>query len=91
MGWSVAGNLGLITTLASHCVQRATDAALQSQVTVQQALQPLPPGFPPGPEGDVALELAQSPLQCLESLKARYGSLVGFKLASRPIVLVSSP
>lgn len=91
MGWSVAGNLGLITTLASHCVQRATDAALQSQATVQQALQPLPPGFPPGPEGDVALELAQSPLQCLESLKARYGSLVGFKLASRPIILVSSP
>ena len=84
-------NLELVTTLASHCLRRTSEAVQQTRATLQQAIQPLPPGFPPGPDGDVALELAQNPLQCLESLKSRYGSLVGFKLASRPIVLVSSP
>lgn len=91
MGSIVPANLELIATLASHCLQKTTESLQQTQATLQQAIQPLPPGFPPGPDGDVALELAQNPLRCLESLKSRYGSLVGFKLASRPIVLVSSP
>lgn len=91
MGLILPANLELITTLASHCVRRTTEAAQQTQATLQQAIQPLPPEFPPGPDGDVALELAQNPLHCLESLKSLYGNLVGFKLASRPIVLVSSP
>ncbi|KAG0621796.1 hypothetical protein M758_3G049100 [Ceratodon purpureus] len=91
MGSILPANLDLITTLASHCLQRSTESVQQAQVTLRQAIQPLPPGFPSGPDGDVALELAQNPLQCLESLKSRYGGLVGFKLASRPIVLVSSP
>lgn len=84
-------NLELMTTLASFCLQRATESLSRTQTAMQQVMRPLPQGFPPGPDGDVALELAQDPLRCLESLKSRYGSLVGFKLASRPIILVSSP
>ena len=83
--------LELVSTLGSHCVRRSVEQLQQVGATWQQVVQPLPLGFPPGPEGDVAFELAQEPLQCLESLQSRYGGLVGFKLASRPIVLVSSP
>ncbi|XP_024363188.1 uncharacterized protein [Physcomitrium patens] len=91
MGSISAANLELIATLASHCLQRTTESVKQGQAVLQQAVQPLPSCFPPGPNGDVALDFARDPLECLASLKSRYGSLVGFKLASRPIVLVSSP
>lgn len=84
-------NLELVSTLGSHCVRRSVEQLQQAGAAWQQAVQPLPLGFPPGPEGDVAFELAQEPLECLESLQSRYGGLVGFKLASRSIVLVSSP
>ncbi|KAL3682183.1 hypothetical protein R1sor_000205 [Riccia sorocarpa] len=46
---------------------------------------------PPGPAYDMAFQLAADPLRCLEDLKSQYGAIVGFRLISRPVVLVSSP
>jgi hypothetical protein len=46
---------------------------------------------PPGPFYDVALQLANDPLRCLEDLSSEYGSVVGFRLLTRPVVLVADP
>jgi hypothetical protein len=92
MGAISTPNLQLLTALASHCLLRSQHAVHSSRQQLQQLTEPLPAGFPPGPrEYDLAWDLARDPLHCLESLRARYGDLVGFKLASRPIVLASSP
>lgn len=92
MGAISTPNLQLLTALASHCLLRSQHAVHSSRQQLQQLTQPLPAGFPPGPrEYDLAWDLARDPLHCLESLRASYGDLVGFKLASRPIVLASSP
>ncbi|KAI5067887.1 hypothetical protein GOP47_0016232 [Adiantum capillus-veneris] len=58
---------------------------------VADMVRPLPRSFPPGPTHDIALEMARDPLLCFQSLKNSYGSTVGFKLATRPAVLVTSP
>ncbi|MCO5594512.1 hypothetical protein L7F22_048544 [Adiantum nelumboides] len=56
-----------------------------------EMVRPLPRSFPPGPSHDIALDVARDPLLCFQSLKATFGSTVGFKLATRPVVLVTSP
>ena len=50
-----------------------------------------PPNFPPGPEGDVAVELGADPLKFLEKTQHDFGDVVGLKLAGEGCVLVSSP
>ena len=55
-------------------------------------LEPLPPGFPPGPAGDQALRLARDPLAFVAALAAEHGGgAVGFAAAGERVVLVSDP
>ena len=57
----------------------------------KRVLESPPPNFPPGPEGDVAVELGADPLKFLEKTKHDFGDVVGLKLAGERCVLVSSP
>jgi cytochrome P450 len=75
---SSSGN-GLSTSIAA------------SFTAATHALQPLPPGFPPGPGTDVALELGADPLAFLTRSAATHGGAVGVKLAGARCVLVSDP
>ena len=67
------------------------EAAVSAADRVQKFLEPLPRGFPPGPDQDVALALAADPLQTIEDLRSEFGGAVGFKLAGERVVLISDP
>lgn len=54
-------------------------------------LLPPPPLFPPGPRGDVALDLLKDPLDFLELMEGRYGDVVGVLLGGERAVIVSDP
>jgi hypothetical protein len=74
--------LELLLALSSHIAQKQSrSSALQQQHYL----------LPPGPSHDLAFDLARDPLLCLHHLKDRYGSTVSFRLASQPIILVTSP
>lgn len=45
----------------------------------------------PGPVFDVALQMANDPLRFLEDLSSQYGSIVEFRLLTRPVILVADP
>ena len=53
--------------------------------------QPRPSGLPPGPPSDIAPAFLADPLATLDSLTARYGSLVGARLGGAWVVLVGEP
>jgi len=58
---------------------------------LQRALTPPPPGFPPGPSGDVALNLLRDPLAFLQETQSKYGDIVGLSLGGERAVLVTDP
>ena len=66
---------------------------LPSQVArlVSRSLEPLPPGFPPGPSGDSAVALGADPLAFIVEASRTHGDVVGLKLAGEYVVLVGDP
>lgn len=65
---------------------------LQSGATrVQRAVTPPPPGFPPGPSGDVALDLLRDPLAFLQKTQQNHGDIVGLSLGGERAVLITDP
>lgn len=58
---------------------------------LQRAFTPPPPGFPPGPSGDVALDLLRDPLAFLQQTQKKYGDVVGLSLGGERAVLVTDP
>ena len=64
---------------------------LEAADKLTRGLRPRPLGFPPGPSGDVSLELLQDPLPFLERTEAAYGGSVGMVLAGEYVVLLSDP
>ena len=94
----VSSRLSLVTALVGASAARLSlsgsglSASIAASVTAATyALQPLPPGFPPGPGTDVALELGADPLAFLARSAASHGGAVGVKLAGARCVLVSDP
>ncbi len=88
--------LALVSALLGAAGVRATSARdgaldwLQSSARfLAQLLEPFPPGFPPGPAGDAALELASGPLAFIERAARQHGGAVGLRLAGARAVLVS--
>ena len=77
------------TAQLSASASSAFDWLTSAVTAVTQLTQPLPPGFPPGPDGDVAIELGTDPLALLTRVTARYGGAVGVKLAGARAVVVS--
>jgi hypothetical protein len=61
----------------------------QTAARLARQLEPPPPRFPPGPPGDVAVELLSSPLPFLEQLRRRHGTVVGLLLGGERVVLVA--
>jgi hypothetical protein len=57
----------------------------------RRPLGPRPPGYPPGPQGDVALRLLRDPLGFLEQAQAAHGDVVGLMLGGERVVLVADP
>ncbi|PRW32625.1 cytochrome p450 isoform A [Chlorella sorokiniana] len=58
---------------------------------LRRQLEPPPPGFPPGPAGDVAVGMLQAPLPFLEELRRQHGTVVGLLLGGERVVLVAEP
>ena len=56
-----------------------------------RGVRPRPAGFPPGPPGDISMDLLQDPLRFLEKTSATYGGSVGMVLAGEYVVLLSDP
>jgi len=59
--------------------------------SIQQGLEPLPEGFPPGPPNDSALELVQDPVAFILKVSREYGGIAGLRLAGQKIALVTDP
>jgi cytochrome P450 len=54
-------------------------------------MEPPPPGFPPGPSGDAAIELGADPLAFIAKTQLAHGDVVGLRLAGERVVLVADP
>ncbi|KAK9842342.1 hypothetical protein WJX81_007701 [Elliptochloris bilobata] len=66
-------------------------AAFDVGERLKRGFEPHPAGFPPGPRGDVAVELLRNPLAFLEDAAARHGGAVALVLGGERVVLVSDP
>ena len=93
-----SSRLSLVRALLGASTARLTASgsglsawAASALTAATNALQPLPPGFPPGPGTDVALELGSDPLAFLTRSAATHGGAVGVKLAGARCVVVSDP
>ena len=66
-------------------------ASLPAQAArlISRSLEPPPPNFPPGPDGDAAVELGADPLAFIVKAQASHGDVVGLRLAGERCVLVS--
>jgi cytochrome P450 len=62
-----------------------------STIRLQRAFTPPPPGFPPGPSGDVAIDLLRDPLAFLQQTQKKYGDVVGLSIGGERAVLVTDP
>ena len=56
---------------------------------IGRSLEPPPPNFPPGPDGDAAVALGADPLAFIVAAQASHGDVVGLRLAGERCVLVS--
>ena len=81
--------LGAAGSRLSSSRESASESLFGAARFLAQVLEPLPPGFPPGPCGDSGLELAADPLTFLERSQRQHGGMVGLRLAGARCVLVS--
>lgn len=72
-------------------LQETLLAGSEAMSSFQKSLEPLPKGFPPGPEGDVAIDLVADPLAFTTQAARKHGGLVGLRIAGQNVVLVSDP
>ena len=56
---------------------------------IGRSLEPPPPNYPPGPDGDAAVALGADPLAFIVEARASHGDVVGLRLAGERCVLVS--
>ena len=56
---------------------------------IGRSLEPPPPNYPPGPDGDAAVALGADPLAFIVAAQASHGDVVGLRLAGERCVLVS--
>eukprot|EP00854_Cymbomonas_tetramitiformis_P001707 gene1707-2365_t len=72
-------------------LQETLLAGSEAMSSFQKGFEPLPKGFPPGPEGDVAIDLVGDPLAFTTQAARKYGGIVGLRIAGQNVVLVSDP
>lgn len=74
-----------------YCVPqlRALNSVAEAASRVRTILTPAPPGFPPGPPGDVSLQLLADPLRFLLETRSNHGPCVGMVLGGQRVVLVA--
>jgi hypothetical protein len=67
------------------------DMLAENAERVARGFEPTPPGFPPGPQGECGLRLAENPLAFLKSTRDEFGPLATVVLGGERVILVGDP
>lgn len=79
----------LAATTVDDALADIASLPAQAARLISRSLEPPPPNFPPGPDGDAAVELGADPLAFIVKAQASHGDVVGLRLAGERCVLVS--
>ena len=79
----------LAATTADDALADLASLPAQAARLLSRSLEPPPPNFPPGPDGDAAVELGADPIKYIVDAQKKHGDVVGLRLAGERCVLVS--
>ena len=71
----------LAATTADYALADLASLPAQAARLLSRSLEPPPPNFPPGPDGDAAVELGADPIKYIVDAQKKHGDVVGLRLA----------